>query len=127
MNSLHSLVARLRGKNLQSTPKAVILDQLHEPRPLPMGKTEFHEWSDRIISGALVPADAPSLKFALAEMIMHLTPTEDHVPDIAFIKRLRKGACNQVAYAMMEEIRNERKAALAAQEAEKEEQSAEAQ
>jgi len=28
---------------------------MNEPRPLPMGITEFHEWSNRIISGALVP------------------------------------------------------------------------
>ncbi len=97
--------------------KRKVLDpkQMHVPQPLPMGVQEFHIWSDRIISGALVKADPKSLN--LAEMIMHLKPTESHCPDIYFIHALRKGAANQVAYAMMEEIRNERKAALAAQEA----------
>lgn len=98
-------------------PKTLDPKQMHVPQPLPMGVQEFHIWSDRIVSGAMVKADVKSLKFALAEMIMHLKPTESHCPDIYFIHSLRKGAANQVAYAMMEEIRNERKAALAAQEA----------
>ena len=50
-------------------------------RPLPQGMTEFEEWADRIISGALVTADPMSLKFALANMIMHLGPTESHKED----------------------------------------------
>lgn len=116
MKWVHGLLAKLRGKNSESTPTSVIMDQMNEPRPLPMGVKEFHEWSERIISGALVPADTPSLKFALAEMIMHLKPTEDHCSDGYFIKCLRKGATNQIAYAMMQEIRDARKAALAAQE-----------
>ncbi len=116
MKWLHSMLAKLRGKNSESTPVSVINDQMNEPRPLPMGVTAFHEWSDRIIAGAMVPADKPSMKFALAEMIMHLKPTEDHCSDGYFIKCLRKGAVNQIAYAMMEGIRNERKAALAKEE-----------
>ncbi len=95
-----------------------IVDQMNEPRPLPMGRTEFDAWSDRIISGALVSAEKPSLKWALAEMIMHLKPTESHCADAHFIHSLRKAAANQVAYAVMEEIRAERKAILAKQEAE---------
>lgn len=116
MKAIHSLAAKLRGKNSASTPTVVISEQMKEPRPLPMGVTEFHSWSDRIIAGAMVPADHPSLKFALAEMIMHLKPTQDFCEDAYFIHCLRKGAVNQVAFAMMELIRNERKAALAAEE-----------
>ncbi len=113
---LHSWLSKARGKNSASTPVAVISDQMNEPRPLPMGVKDFHDWSDRIIAGAMVPATSTSLKFALAEMIMHLKPTEDHCSDGYFIKCLRKGAVNQVAYAIMEETRNARKAALKAQE-----------
>ncbi len=107
---VHRLLAKLRGKNSASTPAAVINEQMLEPRPLPMGVTEFHEWSDRIIAGAMVPAEKMSLKFALAEMIMHLKPTQDFCEDAYFIHCLRKGAVNQVAYAMMTEIRDARKA-----------------
>lgn len=115
-NWFHRLWAQLLGSNSSATPPDVIKQQMNEPRPLPMGKAEFNEWSDRIISGALVPADRTSLKFALAEMIMHLKPTQSHCEDAYFIHCLRKGAANQVAYAVMEELRNERKAALAKQE-----------
>lgn len=114
---VHRMLSKFRGKNSQSTPMAVISEQMKEPRPLPMGIAEFHEWSDRIIAGAMVPASAPSLKFALAEMIMHLKPTQDFCDDAYFIHCLRKGAVNQVAYAMMESIRSERKVALAEEDA----------
>lgn len=113
---MHSLIAKIRGKNSVYTPPEVISAQMLEPRPLPMGVKEFHDWSDRIIAGAMIHADAPSLKFALAEMIMHLKPTDSHCPDAHFIHSLRKGAANQVAYAMMQEIRDARKAALLVQE-----------
>jgi len=96
-----------------------LLSQMNELHSLPLGVAEFHEWSDRIIASAMLPADAQSQKFALAEMIMHIKPTEDHCNDGFFIKSLRKGAANQVAHAMMMSIRDEAKARLAAQEAEK--------
>lgn len=106
MRIIHSLLAKLRGYNTESTPVSVILQQMSEPRPLPMGRRAFEEWSDRIISGALVPGASPrSLKFALAEMIMHAKPTDDHIADAYFIKCLRKGAANQVAWAMITEIK----------------------
>lgn len=121
MKIVHRMLSKVRGKNSASTPSVVINEQMKELRPLPMGVSEFHEWSERIISGAMVPASEPSLKFALAEMIMHLKPTQDFCDDAYFIHCLRKGAVNQVAYAMMETIRNERKAALAAEETKVEE------
>lgn len=98
-------------QNSVDTPKEVILDQLNEPRPLPMGRAEFEEWSDRIISGALVKADIPSQKFALANLLLHLGPTESHKPDAFFIHSLRKFAVNQVADEIRKELYRARKAA----------------
>jgi hypothetical protein len=110
-----SFISRLRDgaqiypSNTDETPKDVILQQMTEPRPLPMGMKEFHEWSDRIISGALVPGATPrSLKYALAEMVMHMKPTESHCPDGYFIQCLRKAASNQVAWAFIQEVRAEK-------------------
>lgn len=81
--------------------------QLMEKRALPQGGTEFEEWSDRIIAGAMVPtSDTISLKYALANMIMHIPATEDHREDAFFIKQLRKSAANQVAHAKIEEYKN---------------------
>lgn len=99
--------------------KEAILEQMGERRPLPMGRTEFEEWSDRIISGALVSADKESLKFALANLLLHLGPTESHKEDAFFIHSLRKFAVNQVADAIRVEIRDKAKARLAAEEAAK--------
>lgn len=87
-----------------------------EKRPLPLGMTEFYEWSDRIIKMANIPADIESQRFALADMIIHLNGTEDHKEDGYFVKVLRKVAVNQVADGAREKIRNEGKKRL--QEAE---------
>lgn len=99
--------------NTEKTPVSTIVTQMKDARPLPLGRKEFDEWSQRIISGALVSADITGQKYALAEMIMHLGPTESHKPDAHFIHSLRKGAANQVAHAIMQEIYHERKAAEA--------------
>ncbi len=123
--AFHYFVAELTGRNSASTPKDVILDQLNEPRPLPMGLKEFYDWSDRIISGAIVPhgddIDASifndSQRFALANMLLHLGPTESHKPDAFFIHSLRKFAVNQVADTVRKELHDAAKARTAAQEA----------
>lgn len=98
--------------NTEATTIDEILAQMNEPRPLPMGRTEFGEWSYRIISGALLPMGEnedplvflESQKFALANMLMHLGPTESHKPDAYFIHSLRKFAVNQVADAVRKEL-----------------------
>lgn len=106
-------MARLFGKNLQGTPVPVIQDQLLEKRPLPIGRAEFEAWSDRIIAGAMVGATVVSQKFALANMIMHLGPTESWKEDGYFISSLRKYAANEVAHAIAVETKH---AAMAAEE-----------
>lgn len=99
-------------KNDGEFPVEGILEQMLEPRPLPQGMTEFHEWGDRIISGALVKgAKTEDQKFALASMIMHLGPTESHKPDAYFVHALRKGASNQIAHAYIMECKQAQKAA----------------
>lgn len=76
-----------------------------EKQPLPIGKSEFEIWSDRIIKSALVEAETASLKFSLAAMLMHLGPTEAFREDAFFILSLRKAAVNQTAHAMMTELK----------------------
>lgn len=99
-----------KGKsNTSLTSESLIKSQLFEPRPLPMGLKEFNEWSERIISGALVAADKESQRFALASMIITLGPQESHKPDAHFIHTLRKTASNQIAVGVMEEIKGAQK------------------
>lgn len=99
----------MKMTNTDGTPVEEILSQMGEPRPLPMGRTEFYEWSDRIISGALVSADVKSQQYCLANLLLHLGPTEDHKPDAFFIHSLRKFAVNQVADEIRKELYAERK------------------
>lgn len=84
-----------------------------ERRPLPIGKKQFEEWSERIISGAMVDATSESLKFSLAAMLMHIGPTEAFREDAFFILQLRKAAVNQTAHAMMQELKENQKQAEA--------------
>lgn len=84
-----------------------------ERRALPIGKTEFMKWSDRIIVGAMVDASVESQRFSLAAMLMHLGPTEAFREDAFFILQLRKAAVNQTAHAVMEELKEDQKKKLA--------------
>lgn len=110
-SAFYNLIGRLKGKNLDSTPKDVIMDQMSELRPLPIGRAQFMDWSDRIISGALVEADKESQRFALTEMIMHLPPNKSYCEDAFFINGLRRVAVNQTCLTMMTEIKEAHKAA----------------
>ena len=100
MKSFFQWLSRLFGKNVSFTPKSVILDQLNEPRPLPMGRVEFMMWSDRIIAGALIPNDPrqshevyiDSARYALANMIIASRPY-----------RISQTRC--FLYSFLEEIR----------------------
>jgi hypothetical protein len=109
----HAAVAKIRGRNSESTPSSVILAQLNEPRPLPIGRAEWDIWSDRIISGACITqygASVRSQKFCLANLIMHLGPQEDHKPDIFFIKSLRKNCTMVTVNSIRQELFAEAKA-----------------
>lgn len=111
---IYSFFAKLFGlqENPHLIPKSIILEQMNEPRPLPMGRQEFMVWSDRIMAGALIPRDSKqsdevyehSVRYALANMLIHLGPTESHKPDAFFIHSLRKFAINQVADTLRKEL-----------------------
>lgn len=90
-----------------------LTEKMKERQPLPIGRTQFEEWSDRIISGAMVEATTDSLKFSLASMLMHLGPTEAIKEDGYFILSLRKAAVNQTAYSVMEELKKKQAEATA--------------
>ena len=125
MKSFFQWLASLFGKNHSFTPKAVILDQMNEPRPLPMGRVDFMVWSDRILAGCLIPHDSDqpmevhvdSIRYALANMLIQLGPTESHKPDAYFIHSLRKFAINQVADVLRKELYEAGKNRAAAKEA----------
>lgn len=75
------------------------------------------EWSERIISGALVDADPDSQRFALASMILQLGPNDAFKADKHFVSQLRKVAANQTAHTMAQEFKAAAQARFAAEEA----------
>jgi hypothetical protein len=87
-----------------------ITEQMLEKRPLPIGMTQFNSWSDRIISGAMVEASKRSLRWTLAEMVLHLNPTEAFREDAHFILKLRKAAVNETCAQVMRDIKEEQEA-----------------
>lgn len=76
------------------------------PTKLPIGREEFNEWAAAIIRLAKVP-DNSSTRFALGVMIMHRPPTESSKPKRFFAKQLYKAAVNEVAHALISEIKEE--------------------
>jgi hypothetical protein len=78
----------------------------NERQLLPIGVTEFHEWADRIIDSAGLPAEREDQKYVLASMVLHdLKPTDHAMNDGFFISKLRKVATNQVVHQIMNEIK----------------------
>jgi hypothetical protein len=82
------------------------------PQPLPTGMTEFNEWFERIKAKTGLPTvDDDSLKFALANQIMHCSPTSAKISDEYFVNALRKTAANQVASQVFMDVKQRQKEA----------------
>lgn len=79
------------------------------PRALPVGKTAFYTWSDRIIDASGNFADRDSMRFALATNLLHLGPQVAFKSDWHFIKSMRKAAANQVASQVFQDIKQKQK------------------
>jgi hypothetical protein len=80
-------------------------DDRLERKPLPIGKTQAMEWSDRIIEGAAVEADKETQRFALMGMLMQINPTEAFKEDAYFMLALRAAAVKQTAHLIAQEIK----------------------
>lgn len=93
------------------------LKEVSKKRPLPVGLTEFHEWADRIIEIADLEATPESQKYTLANLILHMKPTEAFCEDAYFVGSLRKAASNQVADYYRQKVYPEVKERLAKEEA----------
>lgn len=86
-------------------------DLTDQDRPLPVGMTEFEEFSNRILTLAGKYADEDSMKFALASIIIHADASKGSLPDSYFLERLRKSAANQVASQVFQDIKAKQAAA----------------
>lgn len=102
--------------------KRLLLSMLSRlPSKLPQGRTEFGKWAASIIKVAGFP-DNDSVRFALASMIPQIGPVKSrglniprsYVSKHYFVKGLQQGATNQVAFVIMQELKNAQQAALKA-------------
>lgn len=88
------------------------------PRPLPTGRKEFDSLSNRVLSICGDYASKESMRFALANHILHLGPLKAVVSDFYFVISMRKAAANEAAYAMSQEIKEAGKRKLEQEKAE---------
>ncbi len=77
----------------------------HFPTKLPVGLTEFNDWSDSIIELSGNFADSDSMKYAIASNLIHLPHTKAYVAKSYFVNSLRKAAANQVASQVFHDIK----------------------
>lgn len=83
------------------------------PSRLPVGVTEFENWSKDIFDTYGLP-NLPSYQQALASMIMHLGPTVDRKPKYYFAKAVRKAQANQIAYEQIQKLKKAEQEYIAA-------------
>jgi len=84
--------------------KSVLMSYL--PTHLPMGMSEFYEWSDSMIKIANFPTNSrDDINYVLATLILHLGPTASHKPKQYFIRAIKAGAAKQIASGVFQEIK----------------------
>lgn len=88
--------------------KVVALARGFFPKKLPAGRKEFEAFITSICETYDFP-DLPSYRQAVATIIMHFGPQTDHVAPRHFAKSIRKSQANQVAYEMIQELKEKAK------------------
>lgn len=82
---------------------------------LPVGMTEFDVYWQKLVDVYGVP-NLPSYKNAVASMIMHLPPNQFKAKPKFFFIGIRKAMANQVAYEVIQQIREQEKKAVGSAE-----------
>lgn len=75
------------------------------PVRLPVGLTEFNAFADDIISLTGPIADEESMRYVIATNIINLGPQRSHVAKNYFVRTMVKGAANQVASHVFQQIK----------------------
>lgn len=102
-------------KNIVSKIKKVINQVLGLiPSPLPVGMTEFNQWSDSIINTYNLPGTERDKRYMLASMIIRFGETTAFKSKFFFFLALRSAAAKQIAGANFAMIRQEQQAEQAA-------------
>jgi hypothetical protein len=78
------------------------------PKKLPVGRTEFDSFCCFLFDTYGLP-DNPSHRHAIAGMVLQLESTTCKKAPVFFAKSIRKAQANEVAYSVIQEIRNQEK------------------
>lgn len=81
------------------------------PSRLPQGRADFNSWATDIIEMAGVP-DNDSTRFAVAAMVMHGAGKSGWKSKWFFVNQLVKAAANEVAHAVLTELKSRQQDAL---------------
>lgn len=87
------------------------------PTKIPTGMAEFEAWSDSIIDLVGPIANRQDLKWVLAVSVLHMGETAAFVPKRYFVKRILKGAANQVVSQVVQDIKNAKQKEIEEQQA----------
>lgn len=74
---------------------------------IPIGLKAYNAWAADVVALSGVP-DSASVRFALAVIVMHETLARPTLR--AYAAKLRKGAVNEVAHAVAQQLKEEQKA-----------------
>jgi hypothetical protein len=80
------------------------------PTQLPLGMTEFENWTKSILSMTPQLPNNDSMRFVLAAMIQRLDSVRNRVPKRYFVKALLRAAAGEVAHNIMFEAKERQKA-----------------
>lgn len=72
------------------------------PHALPVGRSEFDEFSGRIFRAYNLPRSEGYVQ-AVATMIMHLPPQAHKAPPLYFARSIKKAMSNEVAFNIIQE------------------------
>ena len=108
---------RLTKANEIAAALAKPADPLDEMLHLPIGRSQFMEFTDKVIKYSEVEADHDGMRFALADAIVHLPPGKSMEKLGYFVHLLRKIAVNQTCVMMRTELHDECKRRIAEEEA----------
>lgn len=76
---------------------------------IPVGLTDFKSFSNKVLDTYSIP-NLPSYHHAIASMVQHLGPQTTAVKKYWLARSIRKAMCNQVAFEVIQQIKEEQKA-----------------
>lgn len=99
-----------RGMKLGKLSKIIAKWRGFFPQALPRGGADFEAFANSIFELYDIPNNETYVN-AIATMVLHLSPTTSHKSKYFFVRSVRKAMANQVAFDVIDAIRQKAKQA----------------